>query len=51
MIEVFYSDEDAGYIARLSDQPGLSAWGATFLDAVREILVVIALCKEQPALI
>lgn len=37
LIEVFWSDEDAGYIATVPDLPGCSAWGATLGDAVREI--------------
>jgi len=37
LIEVFWNDEDEGYIANVPDLPGCSAWGATPEDAVREI--------------
>lgn len=37
LIEVFWSDEDQGYIALVPDLPGCSAWGAQAQDAVREI--------------
>lgn len=36
-IEVFWSDEDEGYIAIVPDLPGCSAWGATEEEAVHEI--------------
>ncbi len=36
-IEVFWSDEDEGYIAIAPDLPGCSAWGATEEDAIHEI--------------
>ena len=32
-IEVFWSDEDEGYIATLPDLPGCSAWGTTEAQA------------------
>lgn len=35
-IEVFWSDEDAGYIAVAPDLPGCSAWGADEAEAIRE---------------
>jgi predicted RNase H-like HicB family nuclease len=35
-IEVFWSDEDEGFIAIAPDLPGCSAWGATEADAIRE---------------
>lgn len=37
LVEVFWSDEDSGYIAVVPDLPGCSAWGASAEDAVREI--------------
>ncbi|MGB8807571.1 MAG: toxin-antitoxin system HicB family antitoxin [Candidatus Rickettsiella isopodorum] len=36
-IEVFWSEEDEGYIATVPDLAGCSAWGATEEDAVHEI--------------
>jgi predicted RNase H-like HicB family nuclease len=35
-IEVFWSDEDEGYIAIVPDLPGCSAWGASEADAITE---------------
>lgn len=35
-IEVFWSDEDEGYIATLPDLPGCSAWGATEAEAIAQ---------------
>lgn len=37
LIEVFWSDEDSGYIALVPYLPGCSAWGATPEEATREI--------------
>jgi len=37
LIEVFWSEEDAGYIAVVPDLPGCSAWGVTPEEAVREV--------------
>ena len=37
LIEVFWSEEDEGYIAIVPDLPGCNAWGATPEDAVREL--------------
>ena len=36
-IEIFWSDEDDGYIALVPDLPGCSAWGNTQEEALREI--------------
>lgn len=36
-IEIFWSDEDEGYIALMPDLPGCCAWGATQEQAVKEI--------------
>jgi predicted RNase H-like HicB family nuclease len=33
-IEIFYSEEDAGYVATLPDLPGCSAFGETEADAL-----------------
>jgi len=35
-IEVFWSDEDEGYIAVVPDLAGCSAWGKTEAEAIRE---------------
>jgi predicted RNase H-like HicB family nuclease len=37
LIEIFWSDEDAGYIATVPDLPGCSAYGETLEEAAREI--------------
>ena len=37
LVEVFWSDEDEGYIATVPDLPGCSAFGATPEEAVREV--------------
>lgn len=36
-IEVFWSEEDEGYIALVPDLAGCSAWGASEEEALREI--------------
>jgi predicted RNase H-like HicB family nuclease len=41
-IEVFWSDEDEGYIALAPDLPGCSAWGKTEADAILEVHDAIA---------
>ena len=38
-INVFYSDEDGGYIADIPDLPGCSAFGRTPQAAVEQVLV------------
>lgn len=38
-INVFYSKEDGGYIADIPDLKYCSAWGATPVEAVREVLI------------
>jgi predicted RNase H-like HicB family nuclease len=35
-IEVFWSDEDEGYIAVVPDLAGCNAWGKTVAEAIRE---------------
>ncbi|OGA72703.1 MAG: hypothetical protein A3F77_04290 [Betaproteobacteria bacterium RIFCSPLOWO2_12_FULL_67_28] len=42
-IEVFWSDEDEGFIAIAPDLPGASAWGNTETEAIRELHTVIGL--------
>ena len=37
LVEVFWSDEDDGYIAVVPDLPGCSAFGRTPEEAVHEI--------------
>jgi predicted RNase H-like HicB family nuclease len=37
LVEVFWSEEDGGYIAVVPDLPGCSAFGATPEGAVHEI--------------
>lgn len=37
LVEIFWSNEDEGYIALIPDLPGCSAWGATEMDALHEI--------------
>jgi len=41
-INIFWSEEDAGFIAEAPDLPGCSAWGATESDAAREVQDAIA---------
>ncbi len=41
-IEVFWSDEDEGFIAVVPDLPGCNAWGKTETDALREAHDAIA---------
>jgi antitoxin HicB len=36
-IEVFYSEEDGGHVARLLEVPSLSAFGTTEAAAIREL--------------
>ncbi len=37
LVEIFWSDADAGYIAVVPDLPGCSAFGETMEEAAREI--------------
>jgi len=39
LVEIFWSEEDDGYIAVIPDLPGCCAWGATADEAVREVEV------------
>jgi len=36
-IEIFWSDEDEGYIALAPDLPGCNAWGHTEEEAIKEL--------------
>jgi antitoxin HicB len=45
-IELFWSDEDKGYIAVVPDLPGCSAWGKSEADAIREIHDAIEAWKQ-----
>lgn len=42
-IEVFWSEEDGGFIAIAPDLPGTSAWGKTEAEAIHELHTVIGL--------
>jgi antitoxin HicB len=41
-IQVFWSEEDAGFIATVPDLPGCSAFGVTQVEAVSEVKDAIA---------
>lgn len=41
-INIFYSEEDEGYIADIPDLKYCSAWGATPEDALREVMLAKA---------
>ena len=45
-IEIFYSEEDGGYIALAPELPGCSAFGETEEEALKEIKVAIDLWLE-----
>jgi predicted RNase H-like HicB family nuclease len=45
-IEIFYSDEDEGYIAVVPELPGCLAFGVTEEAALREIKIAIELWLE-----
>ena len=45
--KIFWSDEDEGYIAIIPDLPGLSAWGATKKDALKELEIAKKLYIEE----
>ncbi|WPL18049.1 hypothetical protein Thiowin_03100 [Thiorhodovibrio winogradskyi] len=51
LVEIFWSDEDQGYIATVPDLPGCSAWGGTHTEAAREIEHAIeawiAACRQS----
>jgi len=45
-LEIFWSEEDKGFIAEAPDLPGCSAWGATEANAAREAQRAIAAWVE-----
>jgi predicted RNase H-like HicB family nuclease len=45
-IEIFYSDEDEGFIAVVPELPGCSAFGETEEGALSEVKVAIGLWLE-----
>ena len=45
-IEIFYSEEDGGYIATVPELPGCSAFGKTEEEALKEIKVAMELWIE-----
>lgn len=45
-IEIFYSEEDEGYIATVPELPGCSAFGETEEEALKEVKVAIDLWLE-----
>lgn len=45
-IEIFYSDEDEGYIALAPELPGCSAFGNTEEEALREAKIAVSLWLE-----
>lgn len=45
-IEIFYSEEDEGYIAIAPELPGCSAFGETEEEALKEIRVVVDMWLE-----
>lgn len=42
-IEIFYSEEDEGYIAVVPELPGCSAYGESEKEALREVMIAIQL--------
>ncbi len=45
-IEIFYSEEDGGYIAVVPELPGCSAFGETEEEALKEVKTAIELWIE-----
>jgi len=45
-IEIFYSEEDEGYIAVVPELPGCSAFGETPEEALKEVKIAIKLWIE-----
>ncbi|MDE3088598.1 MAG: type II toxin-antitoxin system HicB family antitoxin [Chloroflexota bacterium] len=45
-IEIFYSEEDEGYVAVAPELPGCSAFGETEEEALKEIKIAMELWME-----
>lgn len=45
-IDIFWSEEDEGYIADVPDLEYCSAWGETYEEALREVRVAMELHLE-----
>jgi len=45
-IEIFYSEEDEGFIAIVPELPGCSAFGRTEEDALKEVKMAMQLWLE-----
>jgi predicted RNase H-like HicB family nuclease len=45
-IEIFYSEEDEGYIAIVPELPGCSAFGGTEEKALEEVKIAMSLWLE-----
>ncbi len=45
-IDIFWSEEDEGYIADVPDLKYCSAWGETYEEALREVRVAMDLHLE-----
>jgi predicted RNase H-like HicB family nuclease len=45
-IEIFYSDEDEGYIAIVPELPGCSAFGRSEEEALEEVKIAMSLWLE-----
>lgn len=45
-IDIFWSDEDAAFIAVVPELPGCSAWGETYEEALQEVQVAMSLYLE-----
>ncbi len=45
-IEIFYSEEDEGYIAVVPELPGCSAFGQTEEVALKEVMIAMELWLE-----
>jgi predicted RNase H-like HicB family nuclease len=45
-IEIFYSEEDEGYIAVVPELPGCSAFGETEEEALKEVKIAMDLWLE-----
>ncbi len=50
-IEIFYSEEDEGFIAIVPELPGCSAFGETEESALREVKIAMQLWLEAARMI